>query len=171
MPHVHKVTTLWCSVLEFWASLVLSQNKIIYCAHQVLERPFHTSLCCFNIIFCNTPTISFWKWLVRGSPTGCTAPTHTQAHTHLIENKRWRKCLSLSVDKYGSSLSENVRPQLPSMTAYCRHAPGISFKMFLSFPSMVKCGASCQHKTHTIWVCRTHSAKDRLQVPVTWNFN
>lgn len=44
-------------------------------SHQVRVRLFHTSLCSLSVNFCNTPMVSLWNWLVRGSPTGCTVPT------------------------------------------------------------------------------------------------
>lgn len=44
------------------------------------------------------------------------------------------------------SVSETVKPWLPSMTAYCRHTPGVTFKTSVSFLSILKCGASWQHK-------------------------
>lgn len=36
------------------------------------------------------------------------------------------------------------------MTTYCRHAPGVTFKMSLSFLSMGNRGAFWKHGAHTV---------------------
>lgn len=91
------------------------------------ERPLQTNLCSFNVNFCKTPTTSWWDWLLKDSLTGLTVPSNKHA------DKRFRTKSWLTPD--------SVRRSLPSMTAYCRTSPGVAFKRFLSFSSIVTCGA------------------------------
>lgn len=60
----------------FWVHFSnMDHNPAQLKSHQVRVRLLHTSLCSLNVNFCNTPVVSFWKWLIRGCPTGCTVPT------------------------------------------------------------------------------------------------
>lgn len=60
----------------FWVHFSnMAHNPAQLKSHQVRVRPLHTSLCSLSVNFCNTPVVSFWKRLIRGSPTGCTVPT------------------------------------------------------------------------------------------------
>lgn len=60
----------------FWVHFSnMAHNPAQLKSHHVRVRPLHTSLCSLSVNFCNTPVVSFWKRLIRGSPTGCTVPT------------------------------------------------------------------------------------------------
>lgn len=79
------------------------------------------------------------------------AAQHLQ-YVHKVENKRHGRYTHWAVEKMNSVFVgfRNSDTGLPSTTAYCRHAPGVTFKISLSFPSMVKCGASWQHNAQNV---------------------
>lgn len=73
--HGWSLRHYYCCFGSIFQRINTAHNPAQLKSHQVRVRLLHTSLCSLSVNFCNTPAVSFWKWLLRGSPTGCTVPT------------------------------------------------------------------------------------------------
>lgn len=84
------------------------------------------------------------KWISATLPQCLGGSYSSKARLQVSPNLKQRnkdssKCRP-KISKQTCDVCTNRR-NLPSMTAYCRASPGVAFNRFLSFPSIVKCGA------------------------------